>query len=150
MLLASRLKNTRPTRSSKRPLRSNASIVSAKLGAAAEPDWVHAVARVREKFLGRDYTAGTDRWRNAPLSHRQIIEESPFGKVQSLRWEWERQLTVDEAVGLQFTYSFSTPAVFGPRAAEFASQARVAILALHPGGTVREPFRMEVLVAGRS
>src|SRR5256885_2991898 len=36
VLLESRLKNTRLTRSSKRPLRSNASIVSAKLGGAAE------------------------------------------------------------------------------------------------------------------
>src|SRR5690348_11900196 len=36
VLLASRLKNTRLTRSSKRPLRSNPSIVSAKLGGAAE------------------------------------------------------------------------------------------------------------------
>jgi hypothetical protein len=59
------------------------------------------------------------------------------------------RLTVDEAVGLQFTYSFSTPAVFGLRATEFASQARSAILALHPGETVTEPFRMEILVAGR-
>jgi hypothetical protein len=59
------------------------------------------------------------------------------------------RLTVDEAVGLQFTYSFSTPAVFGPRATEFESHARAAMLALHPGETVTEPFRIEVLVAGR-
>src|SRR5437016_3026387 len=37
VLLESRLKNTRLTRSSKRPPRSNASIVLAKLGAASEP-----------------------------------------------------------------------------------------------------------------
>jgi ubiquinone/menaquinone biosynthesis C-methylase UbiE len=119
------------------------------LDAAAEPDWVHAANRLRDEFLGSNYTAGTDQWRNAPVSHRQIIEASPFAEVQELHWEWERQLTVDAAVGLQFTYSYSTPAVFGPRAAEFASQARAAILALYPGGTVTEPFRMEVLIARR-
>jgi hypothetical protein len=59
------------------------------------------------------------------------------------------RLTVDEAVGLKFGYSFSTPAVFGPGATEFASHARAAILALHVGETDTEPFRMEVLVAGR-
>src|SRR5437667_8536035 len=37
VLLASRLKNTRLTRSSRRPLRSRASIVLAKLGIAAAP-----------------------------------------------------------------------------------------------------------------
>ena len=119
------------------------------LDVAAEPDWVPAVGRLRDEFLGTDHTAGTDPWRKSPVSHRQIIEASPFAKVQSLHWEWERRLTVDEAVGLQFTYSYSTPAVFGPRAAEFASRARAAILALHPDGTVIEPFRVEVLVAGR-
>ena len=119
------------------------------LDAAAEPDWVHAVNRLREEFLGSDHQTATDPWRNPPAGHRQIIEASPFREVQSLRWEWERQLTVDEAVGLQFTYSFSTPAIFGPRAAEFAGQTRAAILALHPGGTVTEPFRVEVLVARR-
>src|SRR5262249_48708857 len=120
------------------------------LDAAGEPDWVHAVSRLRDEFLGSDHTAGTDQWRNAPISHRQIIEASPFAEVQNLYWEWERQLTVDEAVGLQFTYSYSTPAVFGARAAEFASLARATILALHPDGTVTEPFRVEVLVASRA
>ena len=119
------------------------------LDAAADPDWVHAVNRLRDEFLGSDHTAGLDQWRKAPVSHRQIIEASPFAKLQILYWEWERRLTIDEAVGLQFTYSYSTPAVFGSRAAEFASQARVAILALHPDGTVTEPFRVEVLVARR-
>jgi SAM-dependent methyltransferase len=119
------------------------------LDAAAEPDWVPAVGRLRDEFLGTDHTVGTDPWRKSPVSHRQIIEASPFAKVRSWHWEWERRLTVDEAVGLQFTYSYSTPAVFGPRAAEFASRARAAILALHPDGTVIEPFRVEVLVAGR-
>ena len=118
------------------------------LDAAADPDWVLAVTRLREEFLG-DHKTGTDPWRNAAVSHRQIIEESPFNEVQSLRWEWERQLTVDEAVGLQFTYSYSTPAVFGSRVAEFAAKARAAILALHPAGIVTEPFRVEVLVARR-
>ncbi|HVD89472.1 MAG TPA: hypothetical protein VNB91_11310 [Jatrophihabitantaceae bacterium] len=59
------------------------------------------------------------------------------------------RLTVDEAVGLQFIYSFSTPAVFGPRATEFESHARAAMLALHPAKPSPNPFRMEVLVAGR-
>ena len=85
------------------------------LDVSAEPDWVPAVGRLRDEFLGSDHTVGTDPWRKSPVSHRQIIDASPFAEVQSLHWEWERRLTVDEAVGLQFTYSYSTPAVFGPR-----------------------------------
>ena len=68
-------------------------------------NWVPAVGRLRDEFLGSDHTVGTDPWRKSPVSHRQIIDASPFAEVQSLHWEWERRLTVDEAVGLQFTYS---------------------------------------------
>jgi hypothetical protein len=52
-------------------------------------------------------------------------------------------------VGLQFTCSFSSPAVVGDGAGRFAADARAAILALHPAGVVTEPFRVEVLVATR-
>lgn len=47
----------------------------------------------------------------------------------------------------KFTYSVSTPAVFGNRAQAFADDVRAAVLTLHPNGQVAEPFRVEVLIA---
>ena len=119
------------------------------LDEADEPDWVRAVNALRVDYLGEHHTDATDPYTHAPISHREILTGSPFASVERLTWEWERQLTVDEAVGLQFTYSFSTPAEFGDRAQRFATDARAAILDLHPTGYVTEPFRMEVLVASR-
>ncbi len=119
------------------------------LDEADEPDWVHAVNTLRVDYLGADHTDATDPYTHAPISHREILTGSPFAAVEGLTWEWERQLTVDEAVGLQFTYSFSTPAMFGDRAQRFAADARATILDLHPTGYVTEPFRVEVLVASR-
>jgi SAM-dependent methyltransferase len=114
-----------------------------------QPPWVHAVTDLRDRYLGKEHTAATAPYTNAPVSHREILASSPFAAVETLTWMWERRLTIEQAVGLQFTYSFSTPAVFGDRAHEFAADARAAILTLHQDGYVTEPFRMEVLVATR-
>jgi trans-aconitate methyltransferase len=114
-----------------------------------QPTWVHAVTDLRARYLGNEHTAATAPYTNPPVSHREILASSPFAAVEALTWTWERRLTIEEAVGLQFTYSVSTPARFGDRAREFAADARAAILTLHPDGYVTEPFRVEVLVATR-
>jgi SAM-dependent methyltransferase len=124
-------------------------IVNDDLDDDEQPPWVHVVTDLRSRYLGNAHTAATAAYTDPPVSHREILASSPFAAVETLTWSWERRLTIDEAVGLQFTYSFSTPAMFGHRAHEFAVDARDAILALHPDGYVTEPFRVEVLVATR-
>ena len=119
------------------------------LDPADAPDWVRVLDALRVGYLGDHHTDATDPYTMAPISHREILAASPFAAVERLTWAWERDLTVEEAVGLQFTYSFSTPAMFGDRAERFAADARAAVLDLHPTGAVTEPFRMEVLVAAR-
>lgn len=114
-----------------------------------DPGWARAVNEVRRRHLGAGHTQPTEAYRNPPDSHRTVLENSAFSRVERGLWEWTRELTVDEAVGLQFTYSFSTPARFAERAEAFARDARAEILALHPDGRVTEPFRLEVLVASR-
>lgn len=121
-------------------------VIHSTLDDDEDPGWAKAVNEVRRRYLGADLT---EAYRNAPASHRTVLGNSPFSDVQSVVWEWTRELTIDEAVGLQFTYSFSTPALFGDRAHAFADEARAAILSLHPDGRVTEPFRAEVLIACR-
>ncbi|MGI8701053.1 MAG: class I SAM-dependent methyltransferase [Nocardioidaceae bacterium] len=119
------------------------------LSDAEDPDWVRAITDLRRSYLGDNHTEPTDPYRHSPDSHRTVFSTSAFSSIQSLTWQWSRELTVDEAVGLQFTYSFSTPALFGDRAAAFAADARAAVLAMYPEGRVTERFRMEVLIASR-
>jgi ubiquinone/menaquinone biosynthesis C-methylase UbiE len=116
---------------------------------AEDPEWVRAITDLRGSYLGDEHTEPTDPYRNAPESHMAVFSSSAFSSIQRLTWQWDRELTIDEAVGLQFTYSFSTPALFGDHAAAFARDARAAVLAMHPAGRVTEPFRMEVLIASR-
>jgi hypothetical protein len=114
------------------------------LGDREEPDWVHAIAQIRARYLGVQRRAGTGIY-----SHRDVLARSPFCAVDMLTWSWSRQLTVEEVTGLQLSYSFSTPALLGDRTPAFTRDVRAAVLDLYPAGVVSEPFRVEVLIAAR-
>ncbi len=119
-------------------------VINDVLGDSEQPDWVHAITRIRARYLGARRHAGT-----AIYSHREVLASSAFCAVDTLTWSWSRQLTVEEVTGLQLSYSFSTPALLGDKAPAFSSDVRAAVLAMYPAGVVTEPFRVEVLIAAR-
>lgn len=123
-------------------------VINDDLGECEDPDWVRAIAAIRSGYLGAD-PAGTVTHTSPRRSHRDVLRDSPFSSVDVSTWSWTRELTVDEAVGLQFSYSFSTPSLFGDRAEAFAADVREAVIGLHPSGLVTEHFRVEVLHATR-
>jgi SAM-dependent methyltransferase len=114
-----------------------------------QPEWVHTIAAIRRRYLGPRRLAGSGPWTPPPRRHTEVLRDSPFSVVEAVPWSWERRLTVDEAVGLQFSYSFSTPAQFGERAGDFARDVRAALVAAHPGGEVVEPISVDVVLARR-
>ena len=119
-------------------------IINDVLAESEQPDWEHAIARIRARHLGDRELAGTGIY-----SHRDALARSAFCVVNTLTWSWSRQLTVEEVAGLQLSYSFSTPAVLGDKVMAFSRDVRAAVLDLHPEGVVTEPFRVEVLIAAR-
>ncbi len=123
-------------------------VINDDLGESEYPDWVNAIDEIRSRYLGAN-PAGTDTHTNPSRSHADVLRDSPFSSVDASTWSWTRQLSVEEVVGLQFSYSFSTPALFADRAEAFAADVRDAVIGLHPSGLVTEPFRVEVLVAAR-
>lgn len=114
-----------------------------------DTEWELAIAEIRARYLGRERRAGSGTFVHPVGGHAEVLADSPFADVRRVLWRWSRELTVEQAVGLQFSYSFSTPAMFGERAAEFAEEVRATLLARYPSGTVREPIGIEVLTARR-
>lgn len=124
-------------------------IINDDLDDAEQPDWDHAIGAIRSRYLGAQRRAGTGTYADPGLTHREVLAGSAFSVVDRLTWSWSRELTVAEVIGLQFSYSFSTPAQLGSRAGDFGADVRRAVLGLYPAGVVTEPFRVEVLVASR-
>jgi ubiquinone/menaquinone biosynthesis C-methylase UbiE len=122
-------------------------VIDDDLDDAEQPDWVHAIADILTRYPALDPAPGA--LTRLPDSHRDILERSTFAHVQASTWSWTRQLDIDQVIGPHLTYSFSTPARLGDRVNEFCDEIRDAVLTLHPGGLVTEPFRVEVLVASR-
>jgi SAM-dependent methyltransferase len=122
-------------------------VIDDDLDDAELPDWDHAIGEVRSHYPGLDAAPGA--LGRLPERHRDVLERSAFAHVETFTWSWTRQLALEQVVGLQLTYSFSTPARLGDRLDEFCAEIRDAVLTLHPSGVVREPFRVEVLVATR-
>lgn len=119
-------------------------VINDVLGDSEQPDWVHAIAAIRARYLGAEQRAGMGIY-----DHRDVLARSAFCAVDTLTWSWSRQLTVEEVTGLQLSYSFSTPALLGDRVAAFSRDVRAAVLDLHPSGVITEPFRVEALIAAR-
>ena len=118
-------------------------------GPGGEPDWDRAIGEIRTRYLGPARRAGSGISVRPQDSPQDVLRGSPFSSVRELWLDWERSLTVDEVIGLQFSYSFSTRAMFGGCAEAFAEDVRKALLALHPEGVFIERFRTECIVARR-
>ncbi|HEY2508586.1 MAG TPA: class I SAM-dependent methyltransferase [Streptosporangiaceae bacterium] len=122
-------------------------VINDILGDDEQPAWTGAIDAVRDRYLSP--AADIAAYTRPRESHRDVLSASPFAHIDALTWEWERKLTVDEVVGLQLTYSVSTPERLGTQAAAFAAEVRHVVLDQYPDGVVAEPFRVEVLIARR-
>jgi ubiquinone/menaquinone biosynthesis C-methylase UbiE len=114
-----------------------------------QPDWARAADEVRRRYLGDDFEAEVATFTGPAQDHRSVLAASPFCDIESVIWEWERSLTAEGVVGLQFSYSVSTPERLGLHAAGFARDVDAAVRAAQPDGVFIEPFRVEVLIARR-
>jgi SAM-dependent methyltransferase len=124
-------------------------VIADGLGHLEQPSWVHTIAGIRAHYLGPDRLAGSGTWTPPPRRHTEVLRDSPFSVVETVSWSWRRELTVEDVVGLQFSYSFSTPALLGGHAPAFAHDVRAALLAEHPDGRVVDPITVDVVIARR-
>lgn len=124
-------------------------VITDGLAVDEQPDWVDVIAKIRMRYLGPKRLAGSGTWTPPPRRHTEVLRDSPFSAVDVASWSWQRRLTVDDIVGLQFSYSFSTPAMFGRHADAFAADVRAAVLADHPDGVLVEDNAVDVVIAHR-
>ncbi|MFF8266850.1 class I SAM-dependent methyltransferase [Streptomyces sp. NPDC016562] len=62
------------------------------------------------------------------------LAKSPFSRVETIAWGQPVRYTVDQLVGLQFSFARSSPARLGDRKDAFASELRRALLDHDPRG----------------
>ncbi|MGW7453154.1 class I SAM-dependent methyltransferase [Streptomyces sp. NPDC054787] len=77
------------------------------------------------------------------------LAKSPFSRVETIAWEQPVRYTVDQLVGLQFSFPRSSPARLGDRKDAFASELRRALLDHDPRGSYARTVPVRAALATR-
>ncbi|WP_049564939.1 class I SAM-dependent methyltransferase [Nonomuraea sp. SBT364] len=113
-----------------------------------EEPWEPVVRPVRREFGLGPMTAG-DSFQATGEHHDDVLKRSPFSRMEETLFAWTATRDVDAVTGLQLSYSYSSPALLGARAAEFTAAVREALLAARPSGVWEQRIVTSVLVARR-
>lgn len=112
--------------------------------------WEPVLDRIRDCTLGEHRAAGPGTPFQYPAEdHETVMRRSPFCRLHTLRVDRQLNYTLEELVGLQYTYAFSSPAVLGDRREEFASTVRAALAAIEPSERFTATVQAAVIVGER-
>ncbi|MFJ4700594.1 class I SAM-dependent methyltransferase [Streptomyces sp. NPDC088768] len=114
-------------------------------------EWWHPLlVRLREKHLGAADLAGPATAYIAPgVGHEEVVRASPFASVRVLRADYQRAYTLDELVGLQRTFAYSSAATLGVKQDAFETDLRTALRIVQPHGTFTTTLQAAVIVGHR-
>lgn len=113
------------------------------------PVWADVVAEVRTRYLGPARRAGSGTYTHPEESHQDVLATSPFSRLEVARWEHTLTRDLDAVIGLQFSYSYSSPAQLGADKDAFEGDLRQALTRLHPDGVFEEHVHTQAVIATR-
>ncbi|MER6524522.1 class I SAM-dependent methyltransferase [Streptomyces sp. NPDC001508] len=130
----------------------NGAVVLASGGAPGDIEpapWLQVIADVRTRYLGPERRAGSGTYSHPKERHQDILARSPFYNVETASWDRTVTRTLDEVIGLQFSYSYSSPAQLGAQKDGFERDLRQALSEFAPDGVFDEVVRTEAIIATR-
>jgi hypothetical protein len=90
-------------------------VVSHALG-TPKPWWETVLDRIRDRYFGTHRHAGPDQlFHYQREDHESVLRRSAFSQVRVLRADQPLVLSLEELIGIQYTYSFSSHAVLKDR-----------------------------------
>ncbi|MFE2595780.1 class I SAM-dependent methyltransferase [Streptomyces sp. NPDC059396] len=111
--------------------------------------WLEIINQVRTRYLGPQRRAGSGTYAHPTERHQDVLARSPFPHVETAHWDRTVTRTLDQVVGLQFSYSYSSPAQLGPHKDAFENELRQALTDFSPEGRFEELIRTEAIIATR-
>ncbi|MFD8749720.1 class I SAM-dependent methyltransferase [Kitasatospora sp. NPDC059577] len=114
------------------------------------PDWLPVVEEVRRRRTDQDRPPGSGPAGYPDVHHRDVLLRSPFSRIEESHWDRTVSRSAEQVIGLQLSYSFTSPAALGAGRAAFEDDLRRALTAFRPGGgQFDERVRTEVVIATR-
>ncbi|WP_345045462.1 class I SAM-dependent methyltransferase [Streptomyces sannanensis] len=114
-------------------------------------EWWHPLlVKLREKHLGAADLAGPSTpYVRLEVGHEAVVRASPFCRVAVLRADYRRAYTLDELVGLQHTFAYSSAATLGERQEAFEADLRSTLSTVQPSGLFTTTLQAAVIVGRR-
>ncbi|WP_052713666.1 class I SAM-dependent methyltransferase [Streptomyces katrae] len=114
-------------------------------------EWWHALLeQLRLRWLGSVNLAGPATTYVEPDGgHEEILRRSAFSQVSVLRTDYRQTYTLNELVGLQRTYAYSSAATLGDRQAGFEEDLRRTLTAARPDGRFEAVLQAAVIIGRR-
>ncbi|MFC3577803.1 class I SAM-dependent methyltransferase [Streptomyces yaanensis] len=117
---------------------------------AAGSPWKEAVRDVIKIFLGEERRAGSGTFQHHNRSYSEIMEESPFNRVEEVRVPVQRTWTSESILGHLYSTSFAAPHLFGDRLEEFEKAVRNQLAEFSDNDTFPEDNEFLIRLGRRS
>ncbi|MGW6574942.1 class I SAM-dependent methyltransferase [Streptomyces sp. NPDC054945] len=112
--------------------------------------WQPLLEQLRLRWLGSANLAGPATAYVEPAGdHEEALRRSAFSQVSVLRTDYRQTYTLDELIGLQRTYAYSSAATLGDRQAAFEEDLRRTLTAARPDGRFEAVLQAAVIVGRR-
>ncbi|MFD9618097.1 hypothetical protein ACFWB2_12560 [Streptomyces virginiae] len=116
--------------------------------ASTRPGWLDVIETVGTEHLGPGYRDHHGP-RRRPLDPELDLTSSPFPRADTTEFDQPLTFGLDELVGLQFSMSYTSPEVLGPRRTAYEDDLRAALAAYSPAGIYHHARKVVCTVAVR-
>ncbi|MGL5865596.1 MAG: class I SAM-dependent methyltransferase [Dermatophilaceae bacterium] len=113
------------------------------------PAWQAAIDQVRHRFLGPERRAGSGTYTHPAERHEVVLARSAFSNVTAEMFTWSLESTVDELVGRQLSYSYSSPILLAEDLPRYEESLHTALSEFATDGRLSEQLHSETLIARR-
>ncbi|WP_433660597.1 class I SAM-dependent methyltransferase [Nocardia sp. CA-128927] len=111
--------------------------------------WQRVIEEVQRRFLPVDREDGSAKLADGRQSHEELLARSAFRDVRRTVYEFDREWTVEQAIGYLYSTSLPLRRLLDDRRIAFEQAITDALLAIDPNGRFDEPVSLEALTATR-
>lgn len=113
------------------------------------PAWLDVIGDVCARFLGPDYRQTYGPAGHPALGRDDDLAQSAFSQIETVEWDQHLVYTLDELVGLQFSFSYCNPGLLGDRCAAFEDALRASLTEFAPNCRYETTIQVEAAIATR-
>lgn len=111
--------------------------------------WNDAVRRVMQRFLGEQRRAGSGLYRDPTWAFEDVIERSPFSRVEVVHLKHDNFLTIESQLGLLYSTSFCSRKLLGDDLYAFEDALRQELRSVAPSGICHQEIELKVSIIRR-